>query len=365
MKKLTFVLLILSNYSIYAQKIDRNTLLNDVQTLSSDSFEGRKTGSAGNFKAADYITNRFDKIGLKSYNENYKHPFIVRNRRNEQIKGINLIGYIKGKSEKVIIISAHYDHVGINNSEIFNGADDNASGTASMIELAFALKQGKSKQYNFLFTAFSAEELGLNGSKYFVENPTIDLKSVNYMINMDMVGRMNDSSKTITVGGYGTSSSWNTMISAIDKKDFSIKTDSSGSGPSDHTSFYRKDIPVLFFFTGLHSDYHKPSDDADKINYVVMFKIIRFIELLIRNDKFGSRIDFLKTREQQTSTSTRFSVSMGIMPDYSYSGNGVRVDGVSENRPAKKVIAPVPTINQKIIIDQLGNVESNSGYLGK
>lgn len=277
----------------------------------------------------------------------------------------NVIGYIDNKSPLTVVIGSHFDHLGYGEDGnsmirggvqvIHNGADDNASGTASMIELAFALKQGKSKQYNFLFTAFSAEELGLNGSKYFVENPTIDLKSVNYMINMDMVGRMNDSSKTITVGGYGTSSSWNTMISAIDKKDFSIKTDSSGSGPSDHTSFYRKDIPVLFFFTGLHSDYHKPSDDADKINYVGMFKIIRFIELLIRNDKFGSRIDFLKTREQQTSTSTRFSVSMGIMPDYSYSGNGVRVDGVSENRPAKKV-----GILAGDIVKQLGDVKTSS-----
>jgi C-terminal processing protease CtpA/Prc len=145
------------------------------------------------------------------------------------------------------------------------------------------------------------------------------------------------------------------MISAIEKKDFSIKIDSSGSGPSDHTSFYRKDIPVLFFFTGLHSDYHKPSDDADKINYVGMFKIIRFIELLIRNDKSGSRIDFLKTREQQTSTSTRFSVSMGIMPDYSYSGNGVRVDGVSDNRPAKKV-----GILAGDIVKQLGDIKTSS-----
>lgn len=277
----------------------------------------------------------------------------------------NIIGYIDNNSPLTVVIGAHFDHLGYGEDgnsmirggiqAIHNGADDNASGTSSMIELAFALKQGKSKQYNFLFTAFSAEELGLNGSKYFVENPTIDLKSVNYMINMDMVGRMNDSSKTITVGGFGTSTSWNTMISAIEKKDLSIKIDSSGSGPSDHTSFYRKDIPVLFFFTGLHSDYHKPSDDADKINYVGMFKIIRFIELLIRNDKFGSRIDFLKTREQQTSTSTRFSVSMGIMPDYSYSGNGVRVDGVSDNRPAKKV-----GILAGDIVKQLGDIKTSS-----
>jgi hypothetical protein len=277
----------------------------------------------------------------------------------------NVIGYIDNKSELTVVLGAHFDHLGYGEDgnsmirgggpDIHNGADDNASGTASLIELAFALKNGKAKQYNFLFIAFSAEELGLNGSKFFVENPTIDLKSVNYMINMDMVGRMNDSTKTITVGGYGTSTSWNKMISAIDKKDFSIKTDSSGSGPSDHTSFYRKDIPVLFFFTGLHSDYHKPSDDADKINYTGIFKIIKFIELLILKDQSGSRIDFLKTREQQTSTSTRFSVSMGIMPDYSYSGNGVRVDGVSENRPAKKV-----GILAGDIVKQLGDIKTSS-----
>ncbi|MEN9884795.1 MAG: hypothetical protein RLZZ420_2012 [Bacteroidota bacterium] len=277
----------------------------------------------------------------------------------------NVVGYIDNKSELTVVIGAHFDHLGYGEDgnsmirgaapDIHNGADDNASGTASLIELAFALKGGKAKQYNFLFIAFSAEELGLNGSKFFVENPTIDLKSVNYMINMDMVGRMNDSTKTITVGGYGTSSSWNKMISAVDSKDFSIKADSSGSGPSDHTSFYRKDIPVLFFFTGLHSDYHKPSDDADKINYTGIFKIIRFIEMLILKDKSGARIDFLKTREQQTSTSTRFSVSMGIMPDYSYSGNGVRVDGVSDNRPAKKV-----GILAGDIVKQLGDIKTSS-----
>ena len=280
-------------------------------------------------------------------------------------KARNVIGFIDNKAPLTVVVGAHFDHLGYGEDgnsmirggvpAIHNGADDNASGTASLIELAFALKNSKSKQYNFLFVAFSAEELGLNGSKYFVENPTIDLKLVNYMINMDMVGRMNDSTKTITVGGYGTSTSWSKMISTIEKKDFSIKTDSSGSGPSDHTSFYRKEIPVLFFFTGLHTDYNKPTDDADKINYVGMFKIISFIELLIRNDKYGSRIDFLKTREQQTSTSTRFSVSMGIMPDYSYSGTGVRVDGVTDNRPAKKA-----GILAGDIVKQLGDIKTSS-----
>ena len=277
----------------------------------------------------------------------------------------NVVGYIDNGAALTIVIGAHFDHLGygedgnsmIRTGEpaIHNGADDNASGTASMIELAFLMKKSKAKQYNYLFIAFSAEELGLNGSKFFVENPTISLNSVNYMINMDMVGRMNDSTKTITVGGYGTSPNWKTMIDGIKKKTFTLRYDSSGSGPSDHTSFYRKDIPVLFFFTGLHTDYHKPSDDADKINYTGMVQIIRFIQQLIENDKTSQKLVFTKTREQQTTTSARFSVSMGIMPDYSYPGNGVRVDGVSDNRPAKKA-----GILAGDIVKQLGEHKTSS-----
>jgi hypothetical protein len=280
-------------------------------------------------------------------------------------KSRNVIGYLDNNAAYTIVIGAHFDHLGYGEDGnsmlrtadlgIHNGADDNASGTSSMIELAFLLKNSKAKKFNYLFIAFSAEELGLNGSKYFVENPTVPLNSINYMINMDMVGRMNDSTKTITVGGYGTSPSWKTMIESVKKKDFMMKFDSSGTGPSDHTSFYRKDIPVLFFFTGLHADYHKPSDDADKINYVGMLKIIRFIQQMIEANKNDQKLAFTKTREQQTSTSARFSVSMGIMPDYSYSGSGVRVDGVSDNRPAKKA-----GILAGDIIKQLGEHKTSS-----
>lgn len=290
-------------------------------------------------------------------------------------KARNVIGYLDNQAQSTIVIGAHFDHLGYGEDGnsmirtgdlgIHNGADDNASGTSSMIELAFLLKNSKSKQYNYLFIAFSAEELGLNGSKYFVENPTISLNSVNYMINMDMVGRMNDSTKTITVGGYGTSPSWKPMIDAVKKKDFSIRIDSSGTGPSDHTSFYRKDIPVLFFFTGLHSDYHKPSDDADKINYVGMLKIIRFIQQMIEADKQEQKLVFTKTREQQTSTSARFSVSMGIMPDYSYAGSGVRVDGVSDNRPAKKAGILTGDIVKQLGEHKTSSVESYMQALSK
>ena len=272
MKKLTFVLLILSNYSIYAQKIDRNTLLNDVQTLSSDSFEGRKTGSAGNFKAADYITNRFDKIGLKSYNENYKHPFIIRNRRNEQIKGINLIGYIKGKSEKVIIISAHYDHVGVNNSEIFNGADDNASGVATILASAKYFSENKPKN-TLLFIAFDAEEMGLQGAYSFLNNPPLSKELIKLNINLDMVSH-NDKSELYAAGTFKTPAIKDIIQHADHQTGISIKFghDQPDMGKddwtmqSDHGPFAKENIPFLYFGVEDHVDYHKPSDDFENIN---------------------------------------------------------------------------------------------------
>lgn len=272
MKKLTFVLLILSNYSIYAQKIDRNTLLNDVKTLSSDSFEGRKTGSAGNFKAADYITNRFDKIGLKSYNENYKHPFIIRNRRNEQIKGINLIGYIKGKSEKVIIISAHYDHVGVNNSEIFNGADDNASGVATILASAKYFSENKPKN-TLLFIAFDAEEMGLQGAYSFLNNPPLSKELIKLNINLDMVSH-NDKSELYAAGTFKTPAIKDIIQHADHQTGISIKFghDQPDMGKddwtmqSDHGPFAKENIPFLYFGVEDHVDYHKPSDDFENIN---------------------------------------------------------------------------------------------------
>lgn len=258
----------------------------------------------------------------------------------------NVVGYIDNGAPTTVVLGAHFDHLGygedgnsmIRTGEklIHNGADDNASGTAALLELASLLKKSKLKKQNYLFIAFSGEELGLYGSKYYVENPTIDLKTVSYMINMDMVGRMNDSSKLVTVGGYGTSPTWGSLIRPDAKSGFSIKIDSSGTGPSDHTSFYRKDIPVLFFFTGLHGDYHRPTDDAPRINYVGEWMIIKYIYGVIGNASGAGKLAFTKTREQQVGTSTRFTVSMGIMPDYTYSGAGVRADGISEGRAAQK-----------------------------
>jgi len=293
--------------------------------------------------------------------------------------GYNVIGYIDNKAATTVVVGAHFDHLGYGedgNSRyekkepaIHNGADDNASGTATLIELARTLKKTKGAATNYLFIAFSGEELGLYGSKYFTDHPTIDLKSINYMINMDMVGRLNDSAKTITVGGYGTSPAWASLVNAQNNLrsagNLQIKIDSSGSGPSDHTSFYRKDIPVLFYFTGLHTDYHKPSDDADRINYKGMVNILQHAKNVIEGANAQGRLAFLKTREAQTTTTARFSVSMGIMPDYTYSGNGVRADGVSEGRPAQKAGLKAGDIVLQIGDYKVNSMESYMQTLGK
>ena len=259
--------------------------------------------------------------------------------------GHNVIGFIDNNAASTIIIGAHYDHLGYgedHNSlytgitpQIHNGADDNASGTAAVIELGKLLKTSKYKNNNYLFICFSGEELGLFGSKYFTEHPTVDMATINYMINLDMVGRLNDSTHGLNIGGYGTSPAWGETMSANDKF-FKIKFDSSGTGPSDHTSFYRKDIPVLFFFTGVHSDYHKPSDDADKINYTGEWMVLKYIYKLIEDTNKKGKLAFTKTRETISIGKSSFKVTLGIMPDYTFSGIGVRADGISDGKIAQK-----------------------------
>ena len=259
--------------------------------------------------------------------------------------GHNVIGFINNNASTTVILGAHYDHLGYGEDHnslyagttlmIHNGADDNASGTAALIELGKQLRSSKLKKNNYLLIAFSGEELGLFGSKYFTEHPAINLSTVNYMINMDMVGRLNDSTHGLNIGGYGTSPSWNKMIDTTNKY-FKIKLDSSGTGPSDHTSFYRKDIPVLFIFTGTHMDYHKPSDDADKINYTGELQVIKFVYNIIKSSDNMDRFAFTKTRESASTGKNSFKVSLGIMPDYTFSGNGVHVDGVSSGKAAEK-----------------------------
>ncbi len=257
-------------------------------------------------------------------------------------KARNVIGYLNFNAPSTVILGAHFDHLGYgedkNSSDgegqIHNGADDNASGTAALIEMGKMLKNSKAHNNNYLFIAFSGEELGLYGSKYWLEHPTVNIVP-NYMINMDMVGRY-DSARKLIIGGYGTSPLWGPIFSTTTDKNLVIKFDSSGSGPSDHTSFYRKDIPVLFFFTNTHSDYHKATDDWDKINYTGEAEIIKYIYKIIQAADDKGKLAFSKTHEQEM-RSVSLPVTLGVMPDYAFTGMGLRIDGVSKGKIAEHI----------------------------
>ena len=256
--------------------------------------------------------------------------------------GRNIVGFINNNATHTIILGAHYDHLGFGEDknaldtahDIHNGADDNASGSAALLEIARLLKNSKLKNHNYLIIHFSGEELGLIGSKYWLEHPTMNI-SKNYMINMDMVGRY-DTSHKLTIGGYGTSPTWGNVLPKLGSP-LITKIDSAGTGPSDHASFYRKDIPVLFFFTGSHADYHKTSDDFDKINYHGMADVVRLIYNIIDATNSIQKLEFTKTKEPEMGRSTRFTVSLGVIPDYGFTGEGVRIDGVSQGKLAERI----------------------------
>jgi aminopeptidase YwaD len=276
-----------------------------------------------------------------------------------EMMGNNIAAYIDNHAPYTIVLGAHYDHLGYGEDGnslsteakkqklVHNGADDNASGTAALMQLANKLKHSKLRYHNYLILHFSGEELGLFGSKAFVKDQKLDSSFVAYMINMDMVGRLNDSTHALQVGGMGTSPAW---AGAINKNDprFRISFDSSGIGPSDHTSFYNAGIPVLFFFTGTHRDYHKPSDDAEKINYAGEAEVIDYIWDVLKYMDKQPKPKFTSTKST-TVGKTRFKVTLGIMPDYSFQDGGVRADGVSDGKPAIKA-----GIKAGDIITQLG-----------
>jgi hypothetical protein len=287
-----------------------------------------------------YLTKQGVKKHLNDATASYATELTIS--ISEQIrKARNIVGYIDNNAANTVILGAHYDHLGYGEDKnaldtghnVHNGADDNASGTAALMELTRLLQKKSPSANNYLIIHFSGEELGLFGSKYWLDNPTTTI-TPNYMINMDMVGRY-DTARKLTIGGYGTSPVWGTIIPSV-AGGLAYKIDSAGSGPSDHASFYRKDIPVLFLFTGSHTDYHKATDDWDKIQYDSEKDIIKMVYAIIEKTNDKGKIAFTKTAEQQMGRSTRFTVSLGVIPDYGYSGTGMRIDGVSPGKLAEK-----------------------------
>lgn len=341
-------------------------LKTDISILSHDSLEGREIGTKGEIIAANFIASRFLETKLeKGNNDSYFQLFTKKQPLHPhdtsflgaEISGRNIIGYIDNKAKYNIIIGAHYDHLGwgnegslyIGDPMIHNGADDNASGVAAMLLLAKKLNS-KKLQHNFIFIAFTGEEKGLLGSNYFVNNPSVPLENTSFMVNMDMVGRL-DKERRLAIYGVGTSPSFIPTIIQISEPKFEFKFDSSGIGPSDHTSFYLNDIPVLHFFTGQHEQYHKPTDDVELINFDGLYDVSQFIyELIIALDS-KEKIEFTKTKENE-SKKMGFKVTLGIIPDYLFSGSGLKIDGVKENRPAS-----IAGIIKGDIIQKMGDIE--------
>lgn len=256
-------------------------------------------------------------------------------------RGNNVIGYMDNGADHTVVVGGHYDHLGLGDHggslhtgehAIHNGADDNASGISMILQLAIDLKELPfGKKSNYLFIAFSGEEKGLFGSNHFAHNPTVDLATCSYMLNFDMVGRL-DSSGTIGINGVGTSPAW-AVVEDITAGALTVKTTESGIGPSDHSSFYREGVPAVHFFSGAHNDYHKPSDDEHLINYDGMVRITRFVEALIESLS-SEKLAFTKTKDADNAEAPRFTVTLGIMPDYLFSEKGMRIDGVKTDRPA-------------------------------
>lgn len=350
-KNISLSLFLLSILSCKTEKLKIVSLEDDISFLASDSLLGRETGTLEEMIAANYLQERMQHIGLlpKGKVSTYFQTFSFKPKTDPHSEvqfvsgdstntGTNVIGYIDNQADKTVIIGAHYDHLGLggegslyaDGEAIHNGADDNASGVGVMLQLAEKLKDSISGS-NYLFIAFAGEEMGLLGSNYFSKNPTIDLEKANFMINMDMVGRLRED-KTLSISGTGTAPIWNQVLNSTNPG-FKLVLSESGVGPSDHTSFYLQDIPVLHFFTGQHEDYHKPSDDSEKLNYEGMKMIGDYILSVIAELDDDDKLAF-RTTKNESEDVPRFKVALGVMPDYLFDGKGMRIDGVTEDRPA-------------------------------
>jgi len=265
---------------------------------------------------------------------------IEKNTKN----AYNVIAYLDNNAPLTIVIGAHYDHLGYASPisrhkgapAIHPGADDNASGVSAMLELAKHLKCKNFTKYNVVFIAFSAEEKGLLGSGYFVKSEAYPLDKINYMLNLDMVGRVDTVEKKLTLIGTGTSPLWKTIIDKTKSDYLNIKISEPATGGSDHASFYVKDIPVIFFFSDLHEDYHKPTDVIEKINFEGIYNTVDYVLHLIDNSKSFEKLPYFKAATETSGSKRNSSVTLGIIPDHSYDGIGLRVSDVSAEKPAAK-----------------------------
>lgn len=331
-------------------------VITHISFMASDEIHGREAGTADAAKVANYIADLYKDFGLepKGDDDTYYQEFTINTavlnnpHASDTTSGKkrlakNVVGLLKGtgNSDEYIIIGAHFDHLGYGDfgslyrgekKLIHNGADDNASGTAGLLELAQYFSENRPSK-GILFLAFSGEEMGLLGSQHYVEHPTVDLTKAIAMINMDMIGRLTENK--LIIFGIGTSADWEAVVTEANTDSLTLSPVPDGTGASDHTSFYYKNIPVLHYFTDTHSDYHRPSDDTEYINADgetrVLEHIVRVVNKLdgIQKEQFV----FVEAPGKEKRSMRMDGPTLGVLPDYGYDGKGMRITGTSEGRP--------------------------------
>ncbi|MBR9989931.1 MAG: M28 family peptidase [Gemmatimonadetes bacterium] len=332
-----------------------------VRFLADDALEGRLAGSPGERCAADYIAARMAALGLSGAGTDGSFfqdvPVPVQGGQgadphsanpHASVTGRNVVALLEGSDasvrNEVVIIGAHYDHLGMGGAgslapgtaAIHNGADDNASGVAALLRVA-ALLSAERPARSVLFIAFTGEESGLIGSAFFARTPTVDLEYARAMLNMDMVGRLEDD--PLIIYGIGTAVEWAAIVereAARAQIDVALQPD--GVGPSDHTSFYLRDIPVLHFFTNTHSDYHRPSDDWDRVDADGIERVAGLVATLALQVATPPLSLTLQRGAGQPPRApvTGSGAWLGTIPDFSPVERGVLLGGVTTESPADK-----------------------------
>ena len=330
---------------------DSAAIVADVTYLASPALAGRLIGTPGNDKAAAYIADRYQTLGLQALAAGYRQPFVahppVREGPRPAIPTQNVFALIPGRDAALrgeyIVIGAHFDHLGTSTDGALDpeshgvrlGADDNASGTAAVLALAAHFARQPARR-SIIVANFSGEEEGLLGSAYFADHMPVPIDSIDAMLNFDMVGRLRNDK--LLVFGVATATEWPSIVDAANAQPkLAIAAQGDGFGPSDHSSFYAKNIPVLHFFTDQHEDYHKVSDLPERINAGGEARVVAFAERVARDvaDRPG-RLSFVRAAVTQTSsTRTGSEVYLGSIPDMAGGdAPGLRLTGVTAGSPA-------------------------------
>jgi peptidase M28-like protein/PDZ domain-containing protein len=334
--------------------------LDDIRFLSDDRLGGRMTGSPGADSAAAYLARRFEAVGLQQAAGGWFQTFPIardlpaaQNAHVAGLTGRNVIGLLPGHDpvlrNETIIVGAHYDHLGLggfgsldpdSTGKVHNGADDNASGSAMLIEIAQRLAAAPPAR-TVVFIAFSGEELGLLGSSYYVKQPVYPLATTLAMINLDMVGRLRN--KRLIVYGSRSAKEFPALLDSLNwYAGFDLKAQGDGYGPSDQSSFYAAGRPVLHFFTDLHEDYHRTTDDWQKINLQGFGQVATFVTGVVTALANRPRpLTLMQAATQIPASSVGppmpgYGAYLGTVPDMTDSPGGVRLLGVRAGSPAEK-----------------------------